>query len=84
MTPENLQAKFQNLSDKAAAMREELERLQPLLARGRTGEVDRLAIMTIISDLGLAVAGLKTVGDHQVGKDLDNCMGFNRGFGSPE
>ncbi len=75
MTDEERKAALDNLAPRFWAMRAEIERLLPELRM----EVDRKEAKSIMTDLVWATENCTVMGLHQVGKSLNDCMGWSRG-----
>lgn len=72
MTPEDRKSKLDDIAKRLFDLREELCRLAPDFELA----VDKKAVGHIITDLAWAVENCTVIGLHQVGKALEDNMGF--------
>ncbi|HEX5080444.1 MAG TPA: hypothetical protein VFY40_00255 [Blastocatellia bacterium] len=72
MTPKERKEKFDALSSSLLAISNEIESLTPELSL----EFDQKAARAMVGDLYWAVENCTTIGLHQIGKALDDRMGY--------
>jgi hypothetical protein len=72
MTPEERKEKLDGLSSRLFVISQEIESLIPELSL----EFDQKAARSIVGDLFWAVENCTVIGLHQIGKALDDTMGY--------
>jgi hypothetical protein len=72
MTPEERKEKLDALSSRLFVISQEIESLIPELS----SDVDHKAARSIVTDLHWAVENCTVIGLHQIGKALDDTMGY--------
>jgi hypothetical protein len=72
MLPNELKDRLDEISTRLWAARSELEQIYPALTRSD----DRQALREILTNLTWACENCSVIGSHQIGKALDDNMGY--------